>query len=252
VEAGSLIVRDNKSALSVGTPALASMPGDVMISSNNSAVSIDVASLSDGEVCAVIFQAVDNNCQSRLVCWLNTQNGAGSSDPIMNFLVFEDCLLPMMPWFKGFRQRNRPRWIWWVIRYQLRPMPTEDCIGGEKGAYLAQELATKAFSFHGQAAALAVVQQDATLAKFFSKYLILGPEVVIDLLLLVVNPAGEDEMEQLPGLKNEVHSGPVALKEDGLASGLELGLSTGRKPDPSAESQRNQHPQVPGFHLGFA
>ena len=68
----------------------------------------------------------------------------------------------------------------------------------------------------------------------------------------MVEPAGEDEMEQLPGLKNEVHSGPVALKEDGLASGLELGLSTGRKPDPSAESQRNQHPQVPGFHLGFA
>jgi hypothetical protein len=25
-------------------------------------------------------------------------------------------------------------------------------------------------------------------------------------------------MEQLPGLKNEVHSGPVAVKEDGLAS----------------------------------
>ena len=39
-------------------------------------------------------------------------------------------------------------------------------------------------------------------------------------MLLVVDPAGEDQMEQLPRLKNEVHGGPVAVEENGLASGL--------------------------------
>jgi hypothetical protein len=39
-------------------------------------------------------------------------------------------------------------------------------------------------------------------------------------LLLMVDPASEDEMEQLPRLKNEVHGRPVAVVENGLASGL--------------------------------
>jgi hypothetical protein len=58
------------------------------------------------------------------------------------------------------------------------------------------------------------------LPQFLSEYLVLGPEVINGLLLLVVDPAGEDEMEQLPRLKNEVHGGPVAVEENGLASGL--------------------------------
>jgi hypothetical protein len=52
---------------------------------------------------------------------------------------------------------------------------------------------------------LVVVEQNAALAEYFSKYLVLGPEVIIDLLLPLVDPTGEDEMEEMPRLKNEVH-----------------------------------------------
>jgi len=55
-------------------------------------------------------------------------------------------------------------------------------------------------------------------------------------VLLVVDPAGEDEMEQLPRLKNEVHGGPVAVEENGLArseiasvNGLKSGKTSDHK-----------------------
>jgi hypothetical protein len=64
------------------------------------------------------------------------------------------------------------------------------------------------------------------------------------LLLLLVDPPSKDEMEQLPGLKNEIHGRPGAVKEDGLASGPGMALSIGRKAFGSAESPRDQHPQL--------
>jgi len=73
-----------------------------------------------------------------------------------------------------------------------------------------------------------IVEQDAAFAEYLSKYLILGPEVIIDLLLPVVDPAGENEVEQKPRLKNEVHDGPVAVEEDALASGLGMACQRGR------------------------
>jgi hypothetical protein len=47
----------------------------------------------------------------------------------------------------------------------------------------------------GQPAALVVVQQDAAFAKLLPKHLVLGSQVFNDLLLLLVDPAGQSEME---------------------------------------------------------
>jgi hypothetical protein len=63
-------------------------------------------------------------------------------------------------------------------------------------------------------------QQHAAFADDFPEYLIFRSQVIVDLLLPVVDGAGEDEMEQMPRFKNEVHDGPVVVKKDGLASGL--------------------------------
>src|SRR5262249_47696867 len=101
-------------------------------------------------------------------------------------------------------------------------MPTKNGVGGENSADLIEEFAAEDFPFDSQAAALVVVQQDATFTDYFPKYLIFSSEVIIDPLLPVVDPASEDEMEQMPRLK--IHDGPVAW-ENGLASGLEWLLS---------------------------
>jgi hypothetical protein len=109
------------------------------------------------------------------------------------------------------------------------PMPAQDGVRGEEGTNLSQELAAKDFPFDSQAAALVIVQQDPALAEFLTEHLVLGPEIIDDLLLLVIDPAGKDEMEQLPRLEDKVHGGPVAEEENGLASGLGPDLSMGRK-----------------------
>jgi hypothetical protein len=59
--------------------------------------------------------------------------------------------------------------------------------GVKKVPTWARSLRAKDFPFDSQTAALVVVQQDASLAEFFSKYLILGAEAIVDLLLLVVD-----------------------------------------------------------------
>src|SRR6267378_6131948 len=108
-------------------------------------------------------------------------------------------------------------------------MPAQDGVGSEKCPDLAKEVAAKDFAFDSQAAALFVIQQDAAFAKLLPKHLVLGSQVFNDLLLLLVDPASKDKMEQLPGLKDEIHGRPGAVKEDGLASGAGMALSIGRK-----------------------
>ena len=92
-------------------------------------------------------------------------------------------------------------------------MPAQDGVGSEESADLIEELATQDFPFDGQPAALVVVEQDSSFSELLSEYLVLGPEIINGLLLLVIDPCGEDEMEQLPRLKNKGHGGPVAVKE---------------------------------------
>jgi hypothetical protein len=109
-------------------------------------------------------------------------------------------------------------------------MPAQDGVGGEKRGDLGKELAAKDFPFDRQATALVIVQQD------------------LELLLLAVDPAGQDEMEQLPGLQDEVHGGPDAEEKDGLASGLRPAVSSGRKP---VHRPKVSGPCALKFHFDF-
>ena len=63
----------------------------------------------------------------------------------------------------------------------------------------------KALTFDGQYTALIVAQQDPLLAVTFQQCLGLGNIKVNLLLLITVDPRGQNHKEQLPGLQNEGH-----------------------------------------------
>src|SRR5262249_27770035 len=59
-------------------------------------------------------------------------------------------------------------------------------------------------------AALVVVEQDAFLAQLLLEHLVFGTEVLDDLLLLAMDPAGQDDQQELPGVQDEVHQSGAA------------------------------------------
>ena len=78
-------------------------------------------------------------------------------------------------------------------------MPTKEGVRGDDGSDFLQRVATQYFSFDGKAAALVIVEQDAFIAKLHSEHLILGFQIFDYILLVAIEPTGEDEKEQLPG-----------------------------------------------------
>ncbi len=86
-------------------------------------------------------------------------------------------------------------------------MPAQERIRRDQGPDLFQQLPAQDLRLDCQSPALVVVEQDAFLAKLLLEHLVFGAEVLDDLLLLAVDPAGKDEEEQLPGLEDEVHRG---------------------------------------------
>jgi hypothetical protein len=109
-------------------------------------------------------------------------------------------------------------------------MPTKDGVRGDDSGDLLQGLATQYFSFDGKAAPLVIGKQDAFLTELFFQYLVFDPEVLEDFLLMPVDPAGEDQEQQLPRLQNRLHISPdiVRTVEE---SGIRGGLSTAGKSD---------------------
>ena len=72
-------------------------------------------------------------------------------------------------------------------------------------------LRTKRFAFDSQQTALIVGQQDPLLAHLFQQRLDLIVLKLDHFLLPVMDPAGEDDQQELPRLQNEVHQDvPVA------------------------------------------
>ena len=59
---------------------------------------------------------------------------------------------------------------------------------------------------------LAVVEPDPSLAVGFLQDLVLGAEILDDLLLLPVDQAGRDGEEKLPWLENECHNRSDAVR----------------------------------------
>ncbi len=50
-----------------------------------------------------------------------------------------------------------------------------------------------------------IIQENATLAELFSQHLILSQQILDRFLLVSVDPTGQDEKQELPGLEHEVH-----------------------------------------------
>ncbi len=84
-------------------------------------------------------------------------------------------------------------------------MPAENCVESKQLADFFKHLPAQNLAFDGQSPPLLIVQQKAFLAGFLSENLILSLQILNDNLLLPVDPAGEDEEIELPGLKNEIH-----------------------------------------------
>jgi len=63
-----------------------------------------------------------------------------------------------------------------------------------------KQLAAEDLALDRQATPLVVVEQDALLAEQFPEHLVFGPLEVDGRLLTLIDPAGQDGEEQLPGL----------------------------------------------------
>jgi hypothetical protein len=100
--------------------------------------------------------------------------------------------------------------------------------GSERLPHHLEHLAAEDFAFAGQPATLIVGQEDSPFAEFFFEDLVHGAEVFDDILVLAIDPTGQDDEQELPGLEDEVHGGPDAAAGQSLASVREDGPSMGR------------------------
>jgi len=91
-----------------------------------------------------------------------------------------------------------------LLGYEL-PVPAEDGVGREGGTDFAEHLSPEHPALDRQAPPLVIVEPDPPLAVRLLHYLVLGAEVLDDLLLLPVDQAGQDREEEVPGLEDESH-----------------------------------------------
>ena len=87
------------------------------------------------------------------------------------------------------------------------PLPTKDGVRGDDGIDFLQRLATQYLPFDAQAAAL-VIGKDAFLTELFFQHLVLGAQALQDFLLMPVDPAGQDQEQQLPRLQDRLPISP--------------------------------------------
>jgi hypothetical protein len=88
-------------------------------------------------------------------------------------------------------------------------MPAEERVRREQGADLLQNLTPQDFRLHGQSSALVIVEQNASFSQLLFEHRDLRPLKLDDLLLLLIDPAGQGRQEKLPGMKNERHDRPM-------------------------------------------
>ena len=89
-------------------------------------------------------------------------------------------------------------------------MPTKKSVWGHNRGDFLERLAAQYLSFDGQAAPLIITEQDAFLAELLFQYLVLNPQVLDNTLLIAVDPARDDEEEEVPWLKDGFHISPNA------------------------------------------
>ena len=98
-------------------------------------------------------------------------------------------------------------------------MPAQDGFGSHDGGKLVEHLAAEDLAFDGEPASLVVVEEYSFPSQLLPEYLILSEEVLDGVLLPAIDPAGEDEEQQVPWLKLRFHAPPDARFRSG-ASGI--------------------------------
>jgi hypothetical protein len=78
-------------------------------------------------------------------------------------------------------------------------MPSQDGVGGDNRRDMPQDLATKQLALRDQAAALVVGQADASFPDLLPQDAVFFLEVINDVLLVLVDPAGECCKQDMPG-----------------------------------------------------
>jgi hypothetical protein len=71
-------------------------------------------------------------------------------------------------------------------------VPAQNGVRRYQASNLRQQFAAEHLAFDGQAATLVIVEKNSAFSEFFSEDLVLGAEVVNDLLLLPIDPASQD------------------------------------------------------------
>ena len=103
-------------------------------------------------------------------------------------------------------------------------MPAHDGFGSHDGGEFVEHPAAEDLAFDGEPASLVVVEEYSFLSELLPEYLILSEEVLDGVLLPAIDPAGEDEEQQVPWLKLRFHVPPDARLRFG-ASGIVSTLS---------------------------
>jgi len=80
-----------------------------------------------------------------------------------------------------------------------------------------EHLAAEDLAFDGEPASLAVVEENSFLSDLLTEYPILSEEVLDGVLLPAIDPAGEDEEQQVPWLKLRFHVPPDARFRSGAS-----------------------------------
>ena len=99
-------------------------------------------------------------------------------------------------------------------------MPSQNSVRCEQGSDLLELFAAKELAFDCQSTSLVIGQQDSLLAELLFKNGILGAKVLNDVLLLSIDPTGQDQNEQLPRFQTKLPPAEAGGLEEFVSYGL--------------------------------
>ena len=79
-------------------------------------------------------------------------------------------------------------------------MPSQERVRCDDRGQLVEGFAAERLALESQASALVIVQEDSALTELFPQYLIFSQQILEGVLLVSVDPTGQDEKQKLPGL----------------------------------------------------
>jgi hypothetical protein len=80
-------------------------------------------------------------------------------------------------------------------------VPAENCVRRDDACHLLKHLSSQDLALHGETATVVVVQAEPLTTKLFTKDAVLLHQVVDDLSLVAIHPAGEEKQEEAEGVR---------------------------------------------------